>query len=88
MADGVWLPADIDGQGSVRLMLFAQFRGHMHLTTSDYRRFRTSATIVGSHGVIGPDGQPIPNEDQPPTKPASGPEDSPPPQQIPQDHRP
>ena len=58
VGDGVWLPAAMDGKGSVRVMLFANFNGHMHVTTSDYRRFRTSATIVGSHGVIGPDGVP------------------------------
>ena len=62
VGDGVWLPAAMDGKGSVRVMLFANFNGHMHVTTSDYRRFRTSATIVGSHGVIGPDGVPLPDQ--------------------------
>lgn len=71
MADGVWLPAEIDGQGSVRLLLFAQFRGHMHVTTSDYRRFRTSATIVGSHGPIDPDGNPLPDTTEPAKTPAT-----------------
>ncbi len=61
ISDGVWLPADIQGQGSIRLMLFANVNGRVHVTASDYRRFRTSATIVGSHGVIGADGQPIPD---------------------------
>lgn len=44
--DAVWLPATIDGEGSVRILLLAGFNGQMHLATSDYRRFRTSATIV------------------------------------------
>ena len=75
VGDGVWLPAAMDGKGSVRVLLFANFNGHMHVTTSDYRRFRTSATIVGSHGANGPDGVPLP--DQPagngtaPTPPAA-----------------
>ena len=87
IADGVWLPAVIDGQGSVRIMLFAHFSGRMHVTTSDYRRFRTSATIVGSHGVIGPDGVPVPDpsavgpgtgaDTGPGSKPQSGPETPP-----------
>lgn len=71
VGDGVWLPAAIDGKGSVRVLLFANFNGHMHVTTSDYRRFRTSATIVGSHGVIGPDGTPVTEPQAAPEKPAA-----------------
>ena len=44
--DAVWLPATINGQGSVRILLVAGFNGRLHLTTSDYRRFHTSATII------------------------------------------
>ncbi len=44
--DSVWLPATINGQGSVRVLLVAGFDGQLHLTASDYRRFRTSAKIV------------------------------------------
>lgn len=44
--DAVWLPATIHGQGSVRILLLAGFNGRLDLVTSDYRRFRTSATIV------------------------------------------
>ncbi len=58
MQDAVWLPATIDGSGSVRVLLLMHFDGRLHLETSDYRRFRTSATILQGHGVIGPDGQP------------------------------
>ncbi len=63
VGEGVWLPADIRGEGSIRFLLFANFSGRMHVTTSDYKRFRTSATIVGSHGAIGPDGQPVSSPD-------------------------
>ncbi len=73
ISDGVWLPADIKGQGSIRLLLFANFTGRMHVTTSDYRRFRTSATIVGSHGMIGPDGEPVPDPSAAQTTPESSP---------------
>ena len=59
VADGVWLPADINGEGSVRFLLFANFDGRMHVTASDYRRFRTSATIRPGYGEIGPDDKPV-----------------------------
>jgi len=58
--DGVWLFHEVHGDGSARVFLLANFHGRMHMEASDYRRFRSSATIVGSHGVIGPDGQPLP----------------------------
>lgn len=44
--DSVWLPATIDGRGSIRVLLVAGFDGQLHLTASDYRRFRTSTRIV------------------------------------------
>jgi hypothetical protein len=75
VGEGVWLPGTIDGEGSVRMLLFAHFNGRMHLTASDYRRFRASATIVGSHGVIGEDGVPVPGQ-QPLVPPSSSRPDS------------
>ncbi len=81
VSDGMWLPATIDGQGSIRVLLFAHFSGRLHLTTSDYRRFRASATIVGSNGAIGPDGTPLPDQASPggppraPAPKATAPED-------------
>ena len=64
VGEAIWLPAEIHGQGTVRVLLFANFSGRMHVTTSDYKRFRTSAVIVGSHGAIGADGQPLPEGEQ------------------------
>ncbi|HEY1744387.1 MAG TPA: hypothetical protein VGG18_14555 [Granulicella sp.] len=55
-----WLPVQLDGQGKIRVLLFAGFNGHIHVVTSDYRKFRATTTILGSNGVIGPDGQPLP----------------------------
>lgn len=51
----VWLPSTIDASGSARVLLLANFHGKLHLQTSDYRRFRASATILGSHGVTTPE---------------------------------
>jgi hypothetical protein len=65
----VWLPAVIDGQGHIRILLFAGFNGRLHLETSDYRKFRTTSTIVSTHGIIGPDGEPVPDTPPPTPKP-------------------
>jgi len=62
----VWLPAEIEGQGRVRILLLAGFNGRLHLVASDYRKFRTSSTIVATHGVIGPDGTPAATPAAPP----------------------
>ena len=68
--DGVWLPATIDGQGSVRLLLFVGFNGRMNLVASDYRRFRTSATVLAGQTVLG---SPDPSSGATPTpQPANG----------------
>jgi hypothetical protein len=63
----VWLPAVVDARGSARLLVFDGINGHIHLVTSDYRKFHTESTIVGSSGALGDDGQPVPE------KPASPP---------------
>jgi hypothetical protein len=76
----VWLPASVDGQGSARILLLDKVNGRFRFVTSDYRKFHTSSTIIESNRLIGPDGQPVP--DQPsaiPTPPAS---QQPPPPQL------
>jgi hypothetical protein len=55
----VWLPADINVQGKIRVLIFAGFNGRFRLVTSDYKKFRASSTIIPSDRLIGPDGQPI-----------------------------
>lgn len=67
----VWLPTTIDGQGKIRILLFAGFNGRIHLATSDYRKFRTTSTIVGTNGVIDDQGHPTtPPTGDTPTPPA------------------
>ena len=72
-----WLPVELEGRGKIRVFLFAGFNGHIHVVTSDYRKFRATTTILGSNGVIGPDGQPVPDNSAPDpgaaTKPAETP---------------
>lgn len=55
----VWLPAHIDGQGAARVLLFFNFNGSLRAVESDYRKFRTSSTILpGVTQVIPPPQQP------------------------------
>ena len=48
--DEVWLPELADGHGAMRLLLFFHFDGEGRIVNSDYRKFRTTSTILpGSH---------------------------------------
>lgn len=44
--DEVWLPAHAEGQGAARMLLFFNFNGSLRAVDSDYRKFRTSSTIL------------------------------------------
>jgi hypothetical protein len=44
--DEVWLPAVLAGQGSMRALLFFSFNGDGSIVNSDYRKFKTTSTIV------------------------------------------
>jgi hypothetical protein len=65
----VWLPAAVDAAGSARYLLFVSINGNFHLRASDYRKYRTSSTIVGTSDALGPDDQPIPEPPPAPSKP-------------------
>jgi hypothetical protein len=51
----VWLPTTIDGQGSARILLVDTVNGRFRLVTSDYRKFRSSSTIVSASEITGTD---------------------------------
>lgn len=55
-----WLPKEFAGQGkaSVGVVIF-RVHGRTHTEMSDYRKFHTSSTIIGTNGVIGEDGKPV-----------------------------
>ena len=53
--DQVWLPSEVTGHGKVRILLVSGFNGRIHLVTSDYRKFRTSSTIVAGGEIVAPD---------------------------------
>jgi hypothetical protein len=62
----VWLPARIDAQGSARALIFVSFSGKIHAVESDYRKFRTSSTILpGVAEVPGAPQAPEPTPSQP-----------------------
>jgi hypothetical protein len=42
----VWLRSRVDAQGAARTLLFFSFSGNFHVVDSDYRKFRTSATVL------------------------------------------
>jgi hypothetical protein len=61
----VWLPAAVDGQGSARILLVDKVDGRFNLTTSDYRKFRASSTIIQSDRIIGTYEKPEPAQRAP-----------------------
>jgi hypothetical protein len=42
----VWLPSQISGQGSVRVLLLVHYEGRGHATFYDYRKFQSSGKIL------------------------------------------
>jgi hypothetical protein len=52
--DEVWLPARIDAEGAFRALLFDSFNGSFHSEESNYRKFRTSATVLPGFTPVGP----------------------------------
>ncbi len=78
LGDEVWLPAQFNGQGSIRLLLFAGFDGRVKLVTSDYKRFRTSAIILPGQSKVDENGERIPEVTKPgPAVPAPDPAQTP-----------
>ncbi len=48
----VWLPAKIEGQGAIRILLFANFNGSMQVQMSDYRKFKATSTILPGMNTV------------------------------------
>ncbi len=42
----VWLPAQVEGHGEARALLFFKFNGSLTVADSDYRKFKTSSTVL------------------------------------------
>jgi hypothetical protein len=54
----VWLPARVEGHGEARALLFFKFNGNVTVVDSDYRKFKTSSTVL-------PVGEPVPDPPKP-----------------------
>ena len=50
----VWLPAHVEGHGEARAFLFFKFDGSLTVEDSNYRKFKTSSTVL-------PIGEPVPD---------------------------
>lgn len=69
-----WLPKEFDFQGRASVgVIVARVNGHTHVESTDYRKFRTSSTILGTNGAIDDNGQPIPDPATIPTAPPPAP---------------
>lgn len=49
--DAVWLPAAVSGKGSVRFLLLFNFNGRLDQQMSEYKKFRTTTTILPTDHV-------------------------------------
>lgn len=56
--DEVWLPASFAGEGAARALLFFSFNGSIRAVQSDYRKFRTTSTILPGATAIDPPSTP------------------------------
>ena len=63
--DEVWFTTDLKYHGDGRILLFKGFDGDGRITFSDYRKMRTSVTLLPGSQVIGEDGQPVPEKPEP-----------------------
>ena len=56
--DEVWLPAVLEGQGEARALLLFKFNGSLRAVESDYRKFRTTSTILPGLSTVAPETSP------------------------------
>jgi hypothetical protein len=54
-----WLPAELGGEGRIRIFLFTGFDGRMKMVTSDYKKYRANVTILPSNREVDSAGEPI-----------------------------
>ena len=68
----VWLPRQFLFRGKASLLVVIErVHGRTQVEMSDYRKFRTGATILGSSDALGPEGNPLPTDTPPPPQPTS-----------------
>jgi hypothetical protein len=47
----VWLPSTVAGRGAIRVLLLLNFHGNLRVVNSNYRKFKTTSTILPVTGV-------------------------------------
>lgn len=47
----VWLPEVMEGQGAARMFLIFHFKGSLRAVDSNYRKFRTTSTVLPGMGI-------------------------------------
>ena len=63
--DEAWFPSAINAQGHIRYLLFFSLNGTLHVTFSDYRKFKATTTISPAFTPLDPNA-PIAPETPPP----------------------
>ena len=48
----VWLPTVVEGHGAARFLLFFNFRGDLRLVDEDFRKFKTTSTLLPGIGKV------------------------------------
>ncbi len=66
----VWLPSQVEGQGSIRALLLINFNGSVHADYSNYRKFKATATILPGVATVNESSPEASNPDSQPTRPA------------------
>jgi hypothetical protein len=56
--DEVWLPSLLEGQGQARALLLFKFNGSLRAVESDYKKFRTTSTILPGMSTVAPETSP------------------------------
>ena len=67
--DEAWFPSEINAQGHIRYLLFFSLNGTLHVTFSDYHKFKATTTISPAFTPVDPNAPITPDAPTPPTQP-------------------
>lgn len=70
----IWFTKSVNAHVDGRVLIFKGFDGNAHVTFSDYRRMRTSVTLLPGSQVIGEDGKPVVEPEPAPISPPKPPQ--------------
>jgi len=61
----VWLPSSVDAHGKFSYLLFGGFSGSFKLRVTDYKKFRTTTTLIPTNHVVDENGNPVVDGEKP-----------------------